>query len=147
MASNYIKDNGTFPSGAGVEEIYVDPLASDAMIDVMSDTMVENIWNATAANYNTAGTFGNKLNTASSGGVDYSALADAVRTELTPELTQIMLIENGLTPSQAAMVTSMYELVGLDPLKPLIVTQTQRLAGSITQNISTNSTQTVIQRV
>lgn len=36
------------------------------------------VWNAIAADYNTAGTMGNKLNSAASGGVDYGALADAV---------------------------------------------------------------------
>ena len=147
LSSNYIKDNGTYPSGVGGEEIYIDPLASDAMVDVMADTMVSEFWGALATDNNDAGTMGNKLNTASSGGVDYVALADAVRTELTPELTQIMLIENGLTPTQAAMVASMYELVGLDPMKPLIVTQNSRQAGSIMQQIATNASQTVITRI
>ena len=36
------------------------------------------VWNALAASNNTAGTMGNKLNTASSGGVDLNALVDAI---------------------------------------------------------------------
>ncbi len=36
------------------------------------------VWSALAAQYNEAGTMGNKLNTASSGGVDLNALAEAV---------------------------------------------------------------------
>lgn len=36
------------------------------------------VWSSLAAQYNDAGTMGNKLNTASSGGVDLSALAEAV---------------------------------------------------------------------
>jgi len=36
------------------------------------------VWGALAADHNDAGTMGAKLNTASSGGVDYGALADAV---------------------------------------------------------------------
>jgi hypothetical protein len=36
------------------------------------------VWNAIAAQYNTAGTMGNKLNSAASGGVDYHALGLAV---------------------------------------------------------------------
>lgn len=75
-------------------------------------------------------------------------VATAVRTELTPELTKIMLVENGLTPDQATMLTEIYRMYGLDPTKPLIVTQTSRQAGSgILQQIQTNSTQTVITRV
>lgn len=36
------------------------------------------VWNSLAAQYNDVGTMGNKLNTASSGGVDLNALAEAV---------------------------------------------------------------------
>lgn len=36
------------------------------------------VWNAIAANFNDSGTMGNKLNTASSGGVDLNALAAAI---------------------------------------------------------------------
>ncbi len=106
------------------------------------------VWSAVAANNNITGTMGAKLNTASSGGVDYQALAEAVRTELTPELTKIMLLENGLTPTQATVLQEIYALYGLDFTKPLIVTQNSRQAGlDIVQNIVTNSTQTIITRV
>lgn len=76
------------------------------------------------------------------------AIPDNVRVELTPELTKIMAMEsNGLTSNQATMLLEMYELLGLDPTKPLIVTQSSRSAGSIQQNILTNSTQTIVNRV
>ena len=72
-------------------------------------------------------------------------IANAVRTELEPELTHVLTLENqtsALSPTQATMILEMYELLGLDPLKPLIVTQTSRQAGSINQTIvaDTNST-------
>jgi hypothetical protein len=76
-------------------------------------------------------------------------IADAVRVELTPELTHLMTLENnpGLTNTQATMLLEMYELLGLDPTKPLVVTEHARTAGTISQNIATSSTQTVVTRV
>jgi hypothetical protein len=79
-----------------------------------------------------------------------AAIADEVRVELTPELTHVMTLENnpGLTPTQATMLLELYAIMGLDPLKPLVVTQTQRTAGSgITQTINTNTTATAVTRV
>lgn len=75
-------------------------------------------------------------------------IADQVRTELTPELTHLMLMENGLTSAQATMLTEIYRLYGLDPTKPLIVTDTSRTAGAgLTQAITSTPTQTTVQRV
>lgn len=77
-----------------------------------------------------------------------AAVADAVRTELTPELAHLLTLENtGLTPTQATMILEMYELLGLDPTKPLLVTATSRTAGSIDQTIYTDATQTLVTRV
>ena len=42
------------------------------------------VWSALASAYNDTGTMGNKLNNAASGGVDYSALADAVWNKTLP---------------------------------------------------------------
>lgn len=110
------------------------------------------VWEVQASSVNATGSTGAKLNTASSGGVDYQALADAVRTELTPELAHVMTLENnpGLTSGQATMLLELYQLAGLDPLKPLIVTQNIRQIGDgtgILQNIATNTNQTVVTRV
>lgn len=76
-------------------------------------------------------------------------IADAVRTELTPELDKIMMLESnpGLTPTQATMLLEMYELLGLDPTKPLVVTASTRSAGDIAQIIQTDSNSTVVTRV
>jgi hypothetical protein len=78
-----------------------------------------------------------------------SEIATAVRIELSPELTHVMTLESnpGLTPTQATMLLEMYRLMGLDPTRPLVVTQTQRTAGELTQNISTSSTETIVNRV
>lgn len=53
---------------------------------------------------------------------------------------------SSLSPSQATMLSEMYELLGLDPTKPLVVTQTQRVAGDINQTIVTSSTETIVTR-
>lgn len=47
------------------------------------------VWSAIATEYNSAGTMGNKLNLASSGGIDYNALAQAVWDYVNRELTEI----------------------------------------------------------
>jgi hypothetical protein len=57
--------------------------------ELSPENLAREVWNAVAATYNAAGTMGAKLNTASSGGVDLSALADAVRDALAIELARI----------------------------------------------------------
>lgn len=52
-------------------------------------TIAQAVLNALAADYTTAGTIGAKINSAAAGGVDYSAMADAIRTELAAELARI----------------------------------------------------------
>lgn len=49
---------------------------------ITNDSIAAAVWSAIAASYNTAGTMGNKLNTASSGGVDLQAIADAIIASL-----------------------------------------------------------------
>lgn len=77
-----------------------------------------------------------------------ATIAAQVRTELTPELSHITSQVNGLTASQLTMLTEMYRLMGLDPTKPLIVTQTSVDAGTgIHQNITGDANQTIVTRV
>jgi len=52
-------------------------------------TIAQAVLNALAADYTTVGTIGAKINSAAAGGVDYSAMADAIRTELAAELARI----------------------------------------------------------
>lgn len=78
-----------------------------------------------------------------------TAIADAVRTELTPELDHIMVLQNGegLSSTQATMLLEIYRLYGLDPTRPLVVTQTNRSAGGeIAQTITGNESITTITR-
>ena len=59
---------------------------TDVATELTTDSIVNALWNAIAANYNDAGTMGNKLNTASSGGVDMDVLAQAIlaAAQITP---------------------------------------------------------------
>jgi hypothetical protein len=85
------------------------------------------VWGAVASANNDAGTMGQKLNSAASGGVDYGSMADAVRTELQAELLRIV---------ELAQVHGL--VVGTD----LVVTPTTRTAGSVVQSISGDGTST-----
>jgi hypothetical protein len=73
---------------------------------------------------------------------------DAVALDITEIKNDIANISfsGGLTPSQATMLLEMYELLGLDPTKPLVVTATARTAGNISQTIDTNNTRTIVTR-
>lgn len=51
---------------------------TDVAIELTTDSIASAVWSAIASSFNDAGTMGNKLNTASSGGVDMNALAAAV---------------------------------------------------------------------
>jgi hypothetical protein len=78
-------------------------------------------------------------------------IATAVRTELTTELDHLMELQNGqgLDSTQAIMLLELYRLAGLDPTKPLVVTNTSRVVNGagLSQQISSNASQTVVQRV
>jgi hypothetical protein len=76
------------------------------------------------------------------------AFADAVRTELSTELAHLISLENGLTAAQTTMLLEIYRLLGLDPTRPLLVTQTKRtVLPEIDQDLTDTGTQTTVQRV
>jgi len=74
----------------------------------------------------------------------------AVRNELTAELSHLLTLENGqgLTSTQSIMLLELYRIMGLDPTKPLVVTNNSRTIGSeIGQSIDTNQTRTIVTRI
>lgn len=89
------------------------------------------VWQAIAVENNAAGSMGSKLNTASSGGVDLGAMADAVRTNLQAELLRIV---------------ELAQLHGLVIGTDLVVTPTARTAGSVVQTIGTAGDTTTVTR-
>lgn len=90
------------------------------------------------------------ISTNGSSNLSASDIVAAIKSELSTELTHLMTLQNGsgLNSAQATMLLEIYRLYGLDPTKPLIVTDTFRGAGSeIQQTIQSNQSQTVITRV
>lgn len=78
------------------------------------------VWSALQADYMAGGTMGEALNTAGSG---------------------------GLSPTQATMLRELFELHGLDPAKPLVVSPTARTAGDLAQTVAEASGTTTVTRV
>ena len=105
--------------------------------------IAQEVWQSQKTSYNASGTMGNALNAAGSGGVDLNALAVAVWTYASRTLTGSA---GGMTPQQEAMLRELFEIHGLDPAKPLQVSQTQRQAGGINQDISESSGTTTVTR-
>ncbi|MCK6431859.1 MAG: hypothetical protein L6Q68_02340 [Aquabacterium sp.] len=93
--------------------------------ELSADGLAAAVWGATAAGNNGAGTMGERLNLASAGGVDYSALAAAVWGRI---------LTAGVDAQ--ALVAAMAEIHGLVPGAPLTVNATTRAAGSVTQSIT-----------
>ena len=67
--------------------------------ELSPENLAAAVWDTIAADFNTVGTMGNKLNTASSGGVDLNALAQAVWEYIDRTLTSG---GPGYTPEQVA---------------------------------------------
>lgn len=100
------------------------------------------VWDEPANEHVTIGSFASLMRASTPANI-----ANEVRTNLTTELNKINSQVNGLTSPQLTMLTAMYDLLGLDPTKPLIVTPTTIDAGTIHQNISGNDTSTTVTRV
>lgn len=64
-------------------------------------------------------------------------------TDIRNELTNF----GSLSVSQNNMLLEMYNLLGLDPSKPLIVTENSRTAGEINQQIISTPSETIVTRV
>lgn len=73
--------------------------------DLTPEGIRDQVWNATAANYTGAGTMGQKLNSAASGGVDYNALAAAVWSAATRTLT------SGAAPTEAQIAAAVHDYI------------------------------------
>lgn len=101
--------------------------------DLTPEGIRDTVWTALLAQYQDDGTAGKALATASSGGVDLSALAAAVWAYASRTLTGAA---TALTPEQAAQLQELHRIHGLESGVPLSVTPTQRTAGAITQNVS-----------
>lgn len=84
-----------------------------------------------------------------SNGPSAETIANAVRADLDSDLNSILsnTTNGALTNQQATMLLELYRLMGLDPTKPLVVTQHQRVVGDIVQQIDSTATETSIIRI
>jgi hypothetical protein len=118
-------------------------LSADITVAAVEDplspsSLAAAVWNALAAEFNTAGTMGEVLNSAG-GGSSPSQVAAAVWAALRAT--------NQDAGSMGEALVELFELMGLDPSKPLVVTPTTRDAGAaISQTIATVGTTTTVTR-
>lgn len=85
------------------------------------------VWNSIAASFNTAGTMGNKMNSAASAGDPWGTVLPGsyLSTEAGGILSQIQ-----------TLVDELHKIQGLDAANPMTVTPTTRSAGSIDLDIT-----------
>lgn len=85
------------------------------------------VWNSIAASFNTAGTMGNKMNSAASAGDPWGTVLPGsyLSTEAGGILAQIQ-----------TLVDELHKIQGLDAANPMTVTPTTRVAGSIDLEIT-----------
>jgi hypothetical protein len=119
--------------------------------DLTPEGIRDSVWNAALASYQTTGSAGKALSTASSGGVDVSALAAAVWAYTTRTLTAGGAAPTAEEVADAVRVELAAELAQLTKVSkihgvgvPLVVTATSRVAGDLSQTISTVSGTTTV---
>ena len=113
------------------------------------------VWSAVLANYPTSGTAGNTLALAGSGGVDYTALGVAVWNSVSrtltegaaPDTTEIADAVRIELASELLRIVELAKVHGLVSGSALVVTPTSRVAGDISQSISSNTTTTTVTRL
>lgn len=129
----WLQATGAFSVGASLTSYAVGNMAGTTEVTTVltTDAIAQAVWAAIAAANNDAGTMGAKLNSAASGGVDYNTLADAVRNNLQAELLRIV---------------ELAQLHGLVVGTDLVVTPTNRTAGSVAQTIATTGNTTTVTR-
>lgn len=127
---------GAIASLTGETTITVDGHSSIMGLGYMTGTTIETgeltpagianaVWSALAASNNVAGTMGNKLNSAASGGVDYTALGVAVWASVSRTLTE------GAAPDTAAIAAAVLDSLNATTIPVgMVRVKGQALAGS-----------------
>lgn len=115
-----ITGNGTVSAGLrGDVDLAADITSSSTL---SPESLAAAVWNSIAASFNTAGTMGNKLNSAASAGDPWStALPGSYASgEAGAILAQIQ-----------TLVDELHKIQGLDAANPMTVTPNSRVAGSV----------------
>lgn len=101
--------------------------------ELTAGEVAASVWNSVLSNYPTAGTAGNTLALAGSGGVDYGTLATAVWSNATRSLTV-----TGLSAGDAEKLLHIWRLLGLDSSNPVTTTTSAIAATDIAIDITGN---------
>lgn len=105
--------------------------------ELSPQSLASAVWSAASASNNAAGSMGELLNGAG-GGSSPSTVAEAVWAALRSA--------NADAGSMGEAMVELFELMGLDPTKPLVVTPTSRTVGAIDQTIATAGSTTTVMR-
>ena len=136
--------NDASPLRTGSASFSISATLQPYAVGIMSGSTVDNttltstaiagaVWQAAAAEFTDTGTMGAKLNTASSGGVDYAALADTVWQHQGADTLSLQLAE-------------VWGRLGLDPTKPLVTGETSITFGDIVMAMASTQTSTTVTR-
>lgn len=68
-------------------------------------------------------------------------------TQIVLDQGALSTLQGSLSSAQANMLLELYDLMGLDPTKPLLVTKTSRVVGDINQQIASTNDITVVTRI
>ena len=105
--------------------------------ELSPESLAANVWNSIATDFNKTGTMGSKLNLASSGGVDYVALADTIWESISGTYTDPNTM-GGILSILQEKLTELYKIQGLDKDNPMTITPSVRTAGDIELKIEGN---------
>lgn len=102
--------------------------------ELSPESLAANVWNSIASDFNKVGTMGNKLNLASSGGVDYTVLADSIWESLNGTYTDPATM-GGIINILQEKLAEIHKIQGLDSDNPMTITPSIRTAGDIALSI------------
>lgn len=103
--------------------------------DLSPESIATSVWNSIATEFNQTGTFGSKLNLASSGGIDYDTLVNSIWSALQSNYTDPATI-GGVLALLQEKTTELHKIQGLDKSNPMTVTKTQRASGDVVMDLS-----------
>lgn len=141
FAAGLIEIDNTCVSGqiiiGGIGDVIDNSDASCTVVDITIslNNIGNEVWDEQLSGHTSDGSTGKALSLASSGSVDYTALANAVWAHIvatTPADGSSEDVLKGIN----TLVDELHKIQGLDPSNPMTVTRTSRAAGSIDMDIT-----------
>jgi hypothetical protein len=103
--------------------------------ELSPESLATSVWNTLATDFNEPGTFGNKLNLASSGGIDYDTLVNSIWNALVSSHTDPSTM-GGILELLKSKISDLHKIQGLDKDNPMTVTKTQQASGDVVLELS-----------